>query len=55
MKGEENNKAEEDPELLKEQEAEAAYQDLLLKYKEQFGLISEEELEQIKAKKKKRK
>ena len=41
--------------MQKEQEAEAGYQELLLKYKAEFGMISAEELEAIQAKDKKKK
>lgn len=45
----------EDVELQKELDQEASYQELLLKYKAEFGLISEEELEEIQKEKKKKK
>ena len=44
----------EELEMQKEMEEEATYQELLLKYKAEFGLISEEELEAIQKEKKKK-
>ena len=49
-----NTGGDDDPEVIKEKQNEEAYLDLLMKYKEEFGMISEEELEKYKESKKKK-